>query len=93
MKGVDELEIHNYTRNYSNIRVYIDFERYREGGELFNFFALKSVQNAVFEKEGFAWWETVKGAVFDEEKDKGRQTSCVSYVYLCFESISTYMNL
>ena len=66
LKGVDELEMNDYTRKDSNIRVYIDFERYREGDEHFNFFALKSVQNATFEKEIFAWWEKVKGAVFDE---------------------------
>ena len=32
----------------------------------FQFFALKSVQNATFENEVFAWWEKVKGAVFGE---------------------------
>ena len=37
LKGVDELEMYDYTRNDSNIMVYIDFERDREGGELFNF--------------------------------------------------------
>ena len=58
--------MYDYTRNDTNIMVYIDFERDREGGELFHFFALKSVQNATFEKEIFAWWEKVKGAVFDE---------------------------
>ena len=47
--------MYDYTRNDSNIMVYIDFERNREGGELFFFFfALKSVQNASFEKEVFA---------------------------------------
>ena len=48
LKGVDELEMNDYTRKDSNIRVYIDFERYREGDEHFHFFALKSVQNATF---------------------------------------------
>ena len=67
LKGVDELEMNDYTRKDSNIRVYIDFERYKEGGELFNFFALKRVQNATFENEVFAWWEKVKVAVFDVE--------------------------
>ena len=33
----------------------------------FFFFALKSVQNATFENEVFAWWEKVKVAVFDVE--------------------------
>ena len=85
--------MYDYTRNDSNFRVYIDFERYKEGGELLNFFALKRVQNATFENEFLAWLDKVKGVVFHEEKEKGRQTSCVSYVYMCFKSIGAYTDL
>ena len=56
----------------------------------FYFFCPKSVQNATFENEFLAWLDKVKGVVFHEEKEKGRQTSCVSYVYMCFKSISAY---
>ena len=59
--------MYGYTRNDTNIKVYIEFERDREGGELYIFFALKSVHNATFENEVFAWLEKVKGAVLDEE--------------------------
>ena len=45
--------MYDYTRNDSNIRVYIDFERDGEGDEHFHFFALNSVQNATFEKRSF----------------------------------------
>ena len=48
LNGADGLEMYDYTRNDSNIRVYIDFERDREGDELFHFFALKSVQKCNF---------------------------------------------
>ena len=85
--------MYDYTRNDFNIMVYIDFERDREGDELFHFFALKSVQNATFENEVFAWWEKVKGDVLDDEKEKGPQISCVSYANRCFESIGAYMDL
>ena len=57
------------------------------------FFALKSVQNASFEKEVFTRLEKVKVAVFDEEGEKGPQISCVSYANMCFESIGAYMDL
>ena len=77
--------MNDYTRKDSNIRVYIDFERDREGDELFHFFALKSVQNATFENEVFfAWWEKVKGDVLDDEKEKGPQISCVYDIYIYF---------
>ena len=59
--------MYDFTRNDSNIRVYIDFERDSEGDELFIFFALKSVQNATFENEVFAQLEIVKVTVFDVE--------------------------
>ena len=67
--------MYDYTRNDFNIMVYIDFERDREGDELFHFFALKSVQNATFDNEVFAWLERVKGVIFDEGKEKRLQTS------------------
>ena len=35
--GTDELKMYDYTRNDSSIAVYFDFERDREGGELFIF--------------------------------------------------------
>ena len=35
--SADELEMYDYTRNDTNIKVYIEFERDREGGELFIF--------------------------------------------------------
>ena len=37
LNSADELEMFDYTRNDSNIMIYTDFERDREGGELFIF--------------------------------------------------------
>ena len=58
----------------------------REIGRVTNFFffALKSVQNATFEKEVFARLEKVKGDVLDDEKEKGPQISCAYDIYIYF---------
>ena len=68
LKGVDELEMYDYTRNDSNIRVYGDFERDREGGELY-FFALNSVQNATSKIKFLPGRKKVKGDVLDDENE------------------------
>ena len=47
----------------------------------------------VSKKEVFAWLEKVKGAVFDEDREKGSQVSCAYDVYMCFESNGTYIGL
>ena len=93
LNGADGLEMYDYTRNDSNIRVYIDFERDREGDELIHFFALKSVQNATFDNEVFCLVGKSESCHFRRVIRESTSNKFVLDVYLWFESIGTYMDL